>query len=658
MLKKVLIANRGEIAARIIRTAHRLGVETVAVVSEADRRAPFAGLAGEVVEIGPGPATESYLRIDKIIAAAKATGADSIHPGYGFLAENADFAAAVGEAGLKFIGPSPEAMRRLGGKAEAKTIAAKAGVPVVPGYQGHEQGAAALTREAGKIGYPVMIKAVAGGGGRGMRLVEREADFASAFESAKREAEAAFGDARVLLEKVVVAPRHIEVQVFGDSHGNVVHLFERDCSLQRRNQKVIEEAPAPGMSAALRKKITDAAVACAAAVGYEGAGTVEFLIEGGKLTADAPWYFIEMNTRLQVEHPVTEAITGLDLVEWQLRVASGEKLPLAQGEIRMAGHAIEARLCAENPAKGFLPQTGVIAAFETPPLEGLRVDTGVETGSVISPFYDSMIAKLIASGSDREIAVARLARALEETVVAGPKTNASFLHALAVHPAFRAAQMDTGLIGRELGKLAPATYDAEAIAFGVMHMLWHAHDDVHLARPRACNEGYSPWGAQDGFQLGEPRRQAVTVLADGKPTKLDVLWENAGPRVSVIGAPARTPAQGGRRGPMRVVGESDPIYVIHQMRQVKLNWPAFEVGAEEDAGDGSSVRAPIMGRVAKVFVKAGDAVAKGDRIAVVEAMKMEHVLHAARAGRIAKLAVTEGQQVTQGALIAALADGA
>jgi 3-methylcrotonyl-CoA carboxylase alpha subunit len=652
MLKKILIANRGEIAARIIRTAQKLGVGTVAVVSEADRRAPFARMAGEVVEIGPGPATDSYLRIDKIIAAARATGADSIHPGYGFLAENADFAAAVGEAGLKFIGPSPQAMRRLGGKAEAKAIAAKAGVPVVPGYQGDAQGAAALTREAGKIGYPVMIKAVAGGGGRGMRLVERETDFAAALESAKREAQAAFGDARVLIEKVVVAPRHIEVQVFGDSQGNVVHLFERDCSLQRRNQKVIEEAPAPGMSAELRRKITQAAVACAAAVGYEGAGTVEFLIEGGKLTAEAPWYFIEMNTRLQVEHPVTEAITGLDLVEWQLRIAAGEKLPLAQSEIHMHGHAIEARLCAENPARGFLPQTGVIVAFETPPLEGLRVDAGVEAGSVISPFYDSMIAKLIASGPDRETAIASLARALEETVVAGPKTNASFLHALAVHPVFRSGHMDTGLIGRELGSLAPAVSDPEAIAFGVMHMLWHAHDDVHQARPPACNEGYSPWGAQDGFQLGIPRRQIVSVLTDGKPTKVEVLWGEAGPHVSVVGAP-RSVARGAQ---MRVVGESNPVYVIHAMHQVKLAWPAFEIGAEEDAGDGSTVRAPIIGRVAKIFVKAGDAVAKGDRIAVVEAMKMEHVLHAARAGKIAKLAVTEGQQVTQGALIASLAE--
>src|SRR5262245_8504582 len=453
MFKRILIANRGEIAVRIIETARRMGVGTVAVCSEADRGAPFTRMADEAVEIGPGPATESYLLGERIIAAARETKAEAIHPGYGFLAENADFAAAVGKAGLKFIGPSPDAMRRMGGKAEAKAIAAAAGVPVVPGYNGDEQGAKALAREAKRIGYPVMIKAVAGGGGRGMRLVEGEGDFASALESAQREAQAAFGDARVLLEKVIERPRHIEVQVFGDRHGNVVHLFERDCSLQRRNQKVIEEAPAPGMSPELRQKMTAAAAACARAVSYEGAGTVEFLVEGGRLSPDAPWYFIEMNTRLQVEHPVTEAITGLDLVEWQLRVASGERLPRRQEEIAILGHAIEARLCAEDPGNGFLPSTGPIAAFETPQLEGLRVDAGVETGSVITPHYDSLIAKLIASGKDRDTAIARLTQALEATLVAGPKTNTHFLHALISDPSFQSATLDTGLIGAELARL-------------------------------------------------------------------------------------------------------------------------------------------------------------------------------------------------------------
>jgi 3-methylcrotonyl-CoA carboxylase alpha subunit len=606
-------------------------------------------MADELVEIGQGPATESYLDAAKIIAAAKSSGADGIHPGYGFLAENAAFAQAVGKAGIKFIGPSPAAMRRMGGKAEAKAIAAQAGVPVVPGYQGEDQTAKTLIREARRIGYPVMIKAVAGGGGRGMRLVEREADLATALESAEREAQAAFGDARVLLEKVVVGPRHIEVQVFGDSHGNVVHLYERDCTLQRRNQKVIEEAPAPGMSRELREKICAAAVACARAVAYEGAGTVEFLVEGGKLSADAPWYFIEMNTRLQVEHPVTEAITGLDLVEWQLRVASGERLPLAQDAITMSGHAIEARLCAEDPAKGFLPSTGPIVAFEVSELGGLRVDAGVERGSVISPFYDSMIAKLIASGPDRGTAIARLASALEATVVAGPKTNAAFLHALATLPAFAEARMDTGLIGRELAALAPKAFDAKAVAFGVMHMLWHAHDDAEL-QARAAG-GYSPWGAQDAFQLGGERRQQLTVLAEGAPTRVDVRWGADGPSVSVIGDEREPPWQ---RWTIRVIGESNPLYVLHDMRQTELRWPTFDAGAVEEAGDGSSIRAPIIGRVAKVFVTAGEKVAKGDRVAVVEAMKMEHVLHAPRDGKVDKLAVKEGDQVQLGALIATL----
>jgi 3-methylcrotonyl-CoA carboxylase alpha subunit len=645
MFKRILIANRGEIAARIIRTARRLGLATVAVVSEADRNAPFARMADEAVEIGPGPAADSYLRGDRIIAAALGAKAEAIHPGYGFLAENADFAEAVGKAGLKFIGPSPEAMRRMGGKSEAKAIAIKAGVPVVPGYHGEAQAPKTLLKEAARIGYPVMIKAVAGGGGRGMRRVDREGDFAAALESAQREAQAAFGDGRILIEKVVEQPRHIEVQVFGDMHGNVVHLFERDCSLQRRNQKVIEEAPAPGMSVELRARITAAAVACARAVGYAGAGTVEFLVEGGSLSPAAPWYFIEMNTRLQVEHPVTEAITGLDLVEWQLRVACGERLPLEQGKIKMSGHAIEARLNAEDPAKGFLPSTGPVIAFETPAQEGLRVDAGVEQGSVISPFYDSMIAKLIAHGPDRASATSRLASALEETVVAGPKTNAAFLHALIAHPAFRDGRMDTGLIGRELDTLAPESFDAKAVALGVEHML-------RQAAGGAPGDRTSPWSAQDAFQLGEARRQQLTVLADGTPTKVEVLWGPAGPSVRVIGNQA--PPSAARK--MRVVGKGAPVYVLHDMRQTELSWPTFETGSGEEESNGGSVRAPIIGRVAKVFVATGDTVAKGDRIAVVEAMKMEHVLHAPRAGRIDRLAVKEGDQVTLGALVAALAE--
>ena len=663
MFTKLLIANRGEIAQRIVFTAHRLGMRTVAVVSEADRGAPYARHAGEVVEIGPGPATESYLRGDKIIAAAKATGAEAVHPGYGFLAENADFAESVRKAGLVFIGPSPEAMRRMGGKAEAKAIAAAAGVPVVPGYAGGKQDAKTLAGEAGRIGFPVLIKAVAGGGGRGMRLVEREEDLAAALESARREAEASFGDGRVLLEKLIVNPRHIEVQVFGDRHGNVVHLFERDCSLQRRNQKVIEEAPAPGMPPELRARMCKAAVACARAVEYEGAGTVEFLVEGGPLTADSAWYFIEMNTRLQVEHPVTEAITGLDLVEWQLRVAAGQPLPLRQDGIAMSGHAVEARLCAEDPAGGFLPSTGPILRFDPPSGGGIRVDSGVEQGSAISPYYDSMIAKLIAAGPDRATAIERLGHALRTTLVAGPRTNAAFLHALLTHPAFAAGSMDTGLIGREGASLTAVSPNPNAIAYGVTEMLWRAHHDLaSLRASQSWGDGYSSWNAHDGFQLGGPRSQSFIVLADGVPTKAKVEWSAAGPRVSLPeleGAACGSvvhPEEPPYRYGMHLAGDSNPLYVLHDMRQTELTWPTYEADAADAAGDGASIRATIVGRVAKVFVQAGEAVAKGDRIAVVEAMKMEHVLHAPRDGVVERVAVKEGEQVVQGALVAMLAE--
>jgi 3-methylcrotonyl-CoA carboxylase alpha subunit len=569
-------------------------------------------------------------------------------------------------------------MRRMGGKAEAKAIAARAGVPVVPGYGGESQSAEVLAREARRVGYPVVIKAIAGGGGRGMRVVERPEAFAAALESAAREAQAAFGDGRLMLEKLIQRPRHIEVQVFGDRHGNVVHLFERDCTLQRRHQKVIEEAPAPGMSGELRQRITAAAIACAGAVGYEGAGTVEFLVEGGTLGPDAAWYFIEMNTRLQVEHPVTEAITGLDLVEWQLRVAAGEPLPLSQAEIAMSGHAIEARLCAEDPARGFLPSTGPLVRFDLPlpGREGVRIDAGTEEGLAVSPFYDSLLAKLIAWGPDRTTAIGRLAGALEHTAVAGPRTNTAFLHALLHQPAFVAGRMDTGLIDREIEGLASAVPDPVAIAWGVAQMLRHAHAD---GRRRAWGEAPSPWDADDGFQLGPPRSQRLAVLADQVPTVVEVVWGPAGPSVHLPesdGPAAHSHPNaikmvwGPREPSVRLPGpdgvdatwfrltcnSAPPYYVLHGMRQTELDWPSWEADALDAAGDGSSIRAPIVGRVARVLVAAGAAVAKGDRIAIVEAMKMEHVLHAARAGVVATVAVREGDQVTEGALIAALQD--
>ncbi len=644
MLKKILIANRGEIACRIIRTARRLGIATVAVYSDADREALHVAAADEAVHIGPSPSTESYLRIDRIIAAARATGAEAIHPGYGFLAENADFADACKAAGITFIGPSGASMRQLGGKAAAKVVARAAGVPVVPGYDGGDQTPALLRREADRIGYPVMIKAVAGGGGRGMRLVESGDAFLAQLESAQREALSSFGNAAVLIEKVVQQPRHVEVQVFGDRHGNVVHFFERDCSLQRRNQKVIEEAPAPGMSAALRERMCGAAVTLARVVGYEGAGTVEFLVEGGSLGPEAPWYFIEMNTRLQVEHPVTEAITGLDLVEWQLRVAAGEPLPLAQDAIAMRGHAIEVRLCAEDPAQGFLPSIGRVAAFALPHDLDVRLETAVRAGDVISPFYDSMIAKLITCGETRDEAADQMIAVLKQLVVAGPRINASFLRALLENADVRALRMDTGLIGRDIANLTRSHIGTSEVLAGVAHLLAPAAESAATA---------DPWRASDGFQLGTSRTLTVPLVVNGEPQSFVATWPRGEsvPHVALAGAEG---AGSEPRQPTACVAVPDGLYAVFEGEQVEVRWPTYDADDIDDGHAGDVVRAPINGKVARVFVKVGDAVAKGDRLAVVEAMKMEHVLAAARDGVIASVAVGEGQQVNQGALIVSL----
>ncbi len=655
MLRKVLIANRGEIACRVIRTARRMGIATVAVYSDADARAQHVADANSAVHIGPSPATESYLRIDRILAAAKHAGADCIHPGYGFLAENADFADACAKAGIKFIGPSGEAMRKLGGKAAAKAVARAAGVPVVPGYDGDRQDLKILQSEAGRIGYPLMIKAVAGGGGRGMRLVERAPDFPTALESAQREAQSSFGDARVLVERLVVAPRHIEVQVFGDAHGNAVHLYERDCTLQRRNQKVIEEAPAPGMSEALRSKMTSAAVALAKAVGYEGAGTVEFLVEGGRLEADAPWHFIEMNTRLQVEHPVTEEITGLDLVEWQFRVAAGEKLPLTQDRIAMRGHAIEARLCAEDPAAGFMPSIGRIVTFEVQDVGGIRLETGVRAGDEVSPFYNSMIAKLIAARKDRKAALATLVAGLGAMVVAGPRTNARFLRNLLVDGDVAAGRMDTGLIARKLGALADSTVHVDAVTRGVAHLL--------RGEPQAsASQRHDPWGSRDAFQLGGARTVPFPVIIAGAERQVSATWDRVhdGKADIAIVLPMWDGLVPGAATGQVAVRSDGPgrVLVLDDLAQIEIARPEHDASGEGDGHGGDAVRAPINGKVAKVFVREGQAVAKGERIAVIEAMKMEHVLHVGRDGTIARLAVKEGQQVNQGALVAELVEEA
>src|SRR4051812_22733193 len=466
MFASVLIANRGEIAVRIARTAKRLGMRVIAVYSEADAGALHVRVADEAHSIGPPPARESYLVIEKLIETARRSGAQCIHPGYGFLSENPQFAGACTEAGIVFVGPPPSAIRAMGLKDRAKALMEKAGVPVVPGYHGELQDPKFLKEKAYQIGYPVLIKAVAGGGGKGMRRVDKHAEFDTALEGAMREGQSAFGDPRVLIEKYVTAPRHIEIQVFADSHGNVIHLNERDCSLQRRHQKVIEEAPAPGMTPEVREAMGRAATEAARAVGYQGAGTVEFIADGARGLRPDGFWFMEMNTRLQVEHPVTEAITGLDLVEMQFRVAAGEKLPLAQSDVRIDGHAAEARLYAEDPERNFLPSTGTLMALEFPKGEGLRIDTGVEAGSAVSPYYDPMIAKVIAHGADRDEALDRLARALGQTIVVGPHANAAFLKALVSHPEFRAGRFDTAFIDRHLADLTRVDPEAEAAVIG------------------------------------------------------------------------------------------------------------------------------------------------------------------------------------------------
>ncbi len=619
MFKSVLVANRGEIARRVFTTARRLGIETVAVFSEADANAAHVRDADKAVLIGPAAARESYLVGERIIAAAQAAGAEAIHPGYGFLSENADFAEAVAKAGLIWIGPPPSAIRAMGLKDAAKSLMAKAGVPVTPGYLGEDQSAKTLAREAGKIGYPVLIKAVAGGGGKGMRLVEKAADFDAALASCQREAKASFGDDRVLLETYVTRPRHIEVQVFGDSHGAVVHLFERDCSLQRRHQKVIEEAPAPGMSDEARAAVTAAAVQAAKAVGYVGAGTVEFIADASQgLKGDRIW-FMEMNTRLQVEHPVTEMVTGLDLVEWQFRVAAGEPLPLSQDQITLTGHAVEARLYAENPATGFLPSIGRLEHFSLP--ENVRTDAGVEVGDAISPFYDPMIAKLIAHAPNREQAIADLAEACAEVEVWPVRTNAGFLVRCLETPDFIAGAVDTGLIGRDLEALtAPAEPSAEALATAG----WAFREGGEGGDDEA-----SPWIGLKGFRLNAPATTTAHLFLGDTAVEVELADD-----------PSRM---------VRIVAD-DEVVVFEGGEAFLLrdHPPAADAGG--GGGDGA-ILAPMPGRVTIVSVKAGDTVVKGQPLLTLEAMKMEHALNAPFDGVVEVLATELGAQVAEGATL-------
>jgi acetyl/propionyl-CoA carboxylase alpha subunit len=595
-----------------------MGIKTVAVYSDADAGAAHVAMADVAVPVGPAPARESYLRADAILAAAKAAGAEAIHPGYGFLSENAEFAEGCAAAGIVFVGPPPDAIRAMGLKDRAKALMAKAGVAVVPGYLGEDQAPEHLAREADQIGYPVLIKAVAGGGGKGMRRVDAAGEFAASLEGAKREARASFGDDRVLIEKYVTRPRHIEMQVFADCHGNAVHLFERDCSLQRRHQKVIEEAPAPGMPAAMRARMGEAAVKAAKAVGYVGAGTVEFIVDASEgLKADRFW-FMEMNTRLQVEHPVTEAITGFDLVEWQLRVAAGEKLPAAQAGIHAKGHAVEARLYAEDPDKGFLPSTGRLERLHLP--EGVRVDTGVREGDVVTPFYDPMIAKVIAWDETREGAIARLADALATAQIAGVHTNNAFLIRALRHPQFVAGEIDTGFIARHEADLIPHApvpdFALQAAARQVLSEFARGNGD--------------PWSRQDGFRLAGHASQAAEFLAGGK-------------RVAV---------PFGAAGTARTLRLANGDIAVMEAGETFVVRPYDPFAAAEAAGSPRDrISAPMPGKVAQLLVARGDAVKKGQPLAVLEAMKMEHTLAAPADARVAEVAVSQGDQVNEGAII-------
>jgi 3-methylcrotonyl-CoA carboxylase alpha subunit len=618
MIQSLLIANRGEIACRIIRTARAMGIRTVAVYSDADAKALHVRQADEAVHIGPSPAAESYLRGEKIIAAALATGAEAIHPGYGFLSENAAFAQAVIDAGLIWVGPRPASITAMGLKDGAKTLMAAAGVPVTPGYMGADQSPELLAREAEKIGYPVLIKAVAGGGGKGMRKVEDAADFADALASCQREATASFGNAHVLIEKYIQRPRHIEVQVFGDTHGNIVHLFERDCSLQRRHQKVIEEAPAPGMDEATREILCAVAVKAAKAVNYVGAGTIEFIADASEgLRADRIW-FMEMNTRLQVEHPVTEEITGVDLVEWQLRVASGEALPLRQDELSINGWAMEARLYAEEPATGFLPSTGPLRHFN---LSGARIETGVKQGDEISPYYDPMIAKLISHGETRQEAIGDLIGFSTSTDVWPVKTNAGFLTRLLLRPEFAAGTVDTNFIAAHLDDLAlkpPITEDGLS---AVVHILVDTQD---FAKPHS----------QMGLRVNAPRAQTVLIAVDGEPILADLPTDRH-PEANYLN---------------RAFWDGTDLIKFdagHAYR-VELYRP---YGSGESAASSGTILSPMPGRIIAVAVAVGETVTKGQKLLTLEAMKMEHSLTAPFDGVVAELNAETGAQVQVEALL-------
>jgi len=655
MFSKILIANRGEIACRVIRTARRLGIKTVAVFSDADRGARHVAMADEAVHIGGSPARESYLVVDRILDAAKRTGAQAIHPGYGFLSENAGFAEACEKAGIVFIGPPPSAIRAMGSKSEAKKIMEKAKVPLVPGYHGDDQSPELLAKEAERIGFPVLIKASAGGGGKGMRVVESAAKFADQLAGAKREAKASFADDHVLVEKYLTRPRHIEIQVFADSHGNCLYLFERDCSIQRRHQKVIEEAPAPDMDPARRKQMGEAAVAAAQAIGYVGAGTVEFIAN-----QDGTFYFMEMNTRLQVEHPVTEMITSQDLVEWQLVVAAGGKMPLAQDQLLIDGHAVEVRLYAEDPNRNFLPSTGTLVHLRLPAENRhVRVDTGVREGDTVTPFYDPMIAKVIVHDRDRTSAMRRMAALMGETEVVGVTTNAALLKALCSHPAFVGGEVDTGFIERHRAELFAKAGTADDRAFAV----------ATLARiAEWTSTSNDPWDQKNGFRLldtghdevrwkdGErdvavivrrPRNGTLSLELPGGTVEANVQRGDNGRLAIRLGNDTFTAAV--VRRATNDGGIDYTLFADGGNQRLRLVDPLDVTQYEAVASGEGSVRSPLPGKIIDLRVKPGDTVSRGQPLLVLEAMKMEHTLAAPADGKVKNVRYAVGEQVPEGA---------
>jgi len=653
MFKKILIANRGEIACRVIRSARAMGLRTVAVYSEADRDAMHVAMADEAVHIGPPPAAQSYLVAEKLIEACRQTGAEAVHPGYGFLSENAEFAQACLDAGLVFVGPTAAMMTAMGSKSGSKELMEKADVPLVPGYHGEAQDEATLAKAADRIGFPVLVKASAGGGGRGMRVVNSAGELSAAIVSAKREAKAAFGDDRMLIEKFVQNPRHIEVQIIGDSHGNLLSLWERECTLQRRHQKVIEEAPSPTLDAKRRETVCAAARKAAAAVNYVGAGTIEFVSDGKEV------FFIEMNTRLQVEHPVTELITGVDLVEWQLRVAFGEKLPLAQNEVRLNGHAIEARVYAENPQKNFMPSVGRIKTWRTPDaVDGLRIDAGYRDGDAVSPYYDAMLAKVIAWAPTRQAAIDRLNRGLEETDVRGIVTNIPFLSALVTHPKVRANTIDTGFIERELKKLTESSGTA-----GDLELCAAVAAIVHEERKSARREAHSPWQTFGWMPVGQRQRVFSFRQVQGAEQKVTLRY-GSGPSTLSIGkhefAFATSPAEAssfdltidGMKSRVTAVIEGHELYLRTRNGRFDLHWvDPFGGETEEQVGEDKIV-APLPGTVVALLAEEGATLEKGAAILTLEVMKMEQTLRAPYAGVLKKIKCKVGDIVGEGVELA------